>query len=195
MTKVFIGGSRKVSRLSSPILMRLDRIIDKGFSVIIGDANGADKAVQRYLNSKNYPNVEVFCSGFVCRNNIGNWKQRTVSSTAKNKTYDFFAAKDRAMVDDATIGFMVWDGKSKGTLLNVFRLLKQRKNAVVYNVAEKRFLELKELDHWEELLSHCDPELRSKVEQQARLECREPRPSSSRGARRAKDGATQLTLF
>lgn len=195
MTKVFIGGSRRVSRLSDPILMRLDRIIEKGFPVIIGDANGADKAVQQYLNSKSYPNVEVFCSGHVCRNNVGNWKQRKILSNAHNKTYDFYAAKDRTMADDATIGFMVWDGKSKGTLLNVFRLLKQQKNAVVYNISEKRFHELKDLAHWEELLSHCDRELRNKIEQQTALEDQERETSSSRDARHASDSVPRLPGF
>ena len=95
MTKVFIGGSRGVHRLNEAIRMRLDRIIEKGLSVVIGDANGADRAVQQYLSSKSYPNVEVFCSGIVCRNNIGNWKQRTISSTACAKTFDFYATKDR----------------------------------------------------------------------------------------------------
>lgn len=170
MTRVFIGGSRRVFRLNDSILMRLDRIIEQGFPVLIGDANGADKAVQQYLKSKNYPNVEVFCSGHVCRNNVGNWKQREISPPAQTKTYDFYAAKDRCMADDATVGFMVWDGKSKGTLLNVFRLLKQRKNAVVYNVPERRFHELRDLAQWKELLSQCDGELRQKVEEQVVLE-------------------------
>jgi hypothetical protein len=173
MTKVFIGGSRAVNRLSEAIRLRLDRIIEKGFPVIIGDANGADKAVQQYLDSKKYLNVEVFCSGHVCRNNIGNWKRQEVSSAARNKTYDFYAAKDRAMAEDATIGFMVWDGKSKGTLLNVFRLLEQQKKVVVYNTAEKRFYELQERAHWEAFIATCTGELRDKVEQQAALEDQE----------------------
>ncbi len=198
MTKVFIGGSRRVFRLDEPIRMRLDRIVEKGLSIIIGDANGADKAVQQYLNSKNYLNVEVFCSGHVCRNNIGNWKERKVSSTARNKTFDFYAAKDRTMADDATVGFMVWDGKSKGTILNVYRLLKQQKKAVVYNVTEKRFYELEALAHWEEFISHCTGELRSKVEQQAARED-QARGSSSpeslkprRPARRVNDGGVKI---
>jgi hypothetical protein len=44
----------------------------------------------------------------------------------------------------------------------------------VYNVAEKRFYELKALAHWKEFISHCDGELRNKVEQQAALEDQEP---------------------
>ncbi|SPJ16677.1 Putative transcriptional regulator (fragment) [Syntrophobacter sp. SbD2] len=198
MTKVFIGGSRGVSRLSEPIRMRLDRIIEKGLPVIIGDANGADKAVQQYLNSKNYLNVVVFCSGHACRNNLGSWKQRKVSSSARNKTFDFYAAKDRAMADEATVGFMVWNGKSKGTLLNVLRLLKRQKKAVLYNVTEKRFYELKALAHWEEFISHCDGELRNKVEQQAAIEDQERgslSPESSkprRVARRVNDGVLNI---
>ncbi|MFZ0932579.1 MAG: hypothetical protein WAN11_28525 [Syntrophobacteraceae bacterium] len=198
MTKVFVGGSRGVSRLSEPVLMRLDRIIEKGLPIIIGDANGADKAVQQYLNSKSYLNVEVFCSGHVCRNNIGNWMQRKVSSSARNKTFDFYAAKDRTMADNATVGFMVWDGKSKGTILNVLRLLKQQKKAVVYNVAEKRLYELKALAHWEEFISHCISELRNKVEQQAAHEDRERNSLSPqsfkprRAGKRVNDGVLNI---
>jgi adenine-specific DNA-methyltransferase len=41
------------------------------------------------------------------------------------------------------VGLMIWDGKSIGTLLNVFRLLSQKKEVVVYTVPEKRFQESK----------------------------------------------------
>jgi hypothetical protein len=43
--KVFIAGSRWLSRLSADVRSRLDTIIEKGFTILIGDANGADKAV------------------------------------------------------------------------------------------------------------------------------------------------------
>jgi len=102
------------------------------------------------------------------------------------------------MADDATVGFMVWDGKSKGTVLNVFRLLKQQKKAVVYNVTEKRFYELKALAHWEEFMSHCDGKLRNKVEQQAAHEDQERGSLSPesfkprRVARRVNDGVPDI---
>jgi hypothetical protein len=51
MTKVFIGGSRRLSQLNKDLKGRLDNIVERGFTVIVGDANGADKAVQRYLAS------------------------------------------------------------------------------------------------------------------------------------------------
>jgi hypothetical protein len=34
-------------------------MIEKGFQILVGDADGADKAVQRYLADKAYPNVLV----------------------------------------------------------------------------------------------------------------------------------------
>jgi hypothetical protein len=49
VTGVFIGGSRHITRLEAVGRRRLDRIVEKGLPVVIGDANGADKAVQRYL--------------------------------------------------------------------------------------------------------------------------------------------------
>ena len=65
MKKVFIGGSRRVSRLNPEIRRRLDRIIEKGLEVLVGDANGADKAVQRHFKERGYCNVHVFCTSSV----------------------------------------------------------------------------------------------------------------------------------
>jgi probable addiction module antidote protein len=47
MNTVFIGGSRHVSRLPAPAKERLDNIVKSGFHIVVGDANGADKAVQK----------------------------------------------------------------------------------------------------------------------------------------------------
>ncbi len=88
MMKVFIGGSRRVSRLDEQVRGRLDEIIRKQLPVIIGDANGADKAVQDYFRTCGYEQVEVFCTEGRCRNNMGNWKTRPVPAPAGRK-HDF----------------------------------------------------------------------------------------------------------
>jgi hypothetical protein len=49
MSIVFVAGSRQISRLPAEVRSRLDTMIEKGFQILVGDANGADKAVQRYL--------------------------------------------------------------------------------------------------------------------------------------------------
>jgi hypothetical protein len=36
-------------------------MIEKGFTILVGDANGADKAVQRYPADKDYRDVVVHC--------------------------------------------------------------------------------------------------------------------------------------
>jgi adenine-specific DNA-methyltransferase len=60
MITVFIGGSRRITRLSKAIQSRLDNMIDKSFTVVTGDANGVDKAVQKYFAGRHYKNVVVF---------------------------------------------------------------------------------------------------------------------------------------
>lgn len=175
MTKVFIGGSRHVSRLTAPVLERLHTIMEKELSVIVGDANGADKAVQNYFFSKGYQNVEVFCSGAVCRNNVGHWNTRNIDTTTHVKGRAFYTEKDRAMALEATYGFMVWDEKSPGTLLNVLRLLRQGKKVVVYLMSEHRFAELRAPDQWAGFIAPYGAKFRSEMEQRVDLEERKDR--------------------
>lgn len=132
MTKVFIGGSRKISRLDPDVQRRLDRIIEKALPVVIGDANGADKAVQGYFHLRGYGSVEVFCSGESPRNNLGGWPIRAVHPGHSRKDFDHYATKDREMALQATVGLMLWGGESRGTLLNILRLVAQQKPVVVY---------------------------------------------------------------
>jgi hypothetical protein len=164
MTTVFIGGSRHLSRLSAEVCQRIDRIIEKQFSVIVGDANGIDKAVQQYLLSKLYPLVEVFCSGGKCRNNLGDWPVRTIQTYSQRKDFNFYAAKDRQMASEASSGLMIWDGKSKGTLLNVVRLLRQQKRVELYEASDQRFWELRNQDDWLQFADR-DPALKTLIEQ------------------------------
>ncbi len=177
MTKVFIGGSRRVSHLNADVRQRLDNIIAKRFPIVIGDANGADKAVQQYLHSKQYPDVEVFCVGGYCRNNVGNWPSRTVATETSEKNFQFYTTKDRTMAREASIGLMIWDGRSAGTLLNVLRLLRQNKKVVVFEVPGHRFWELKSESRWKDFVLSRDAELRRRVEREAALEHSDSQPS------------------
>jgi len=169
MTKVFIGGSRRVTRLNKAIRERLDRIVEQGLPVVIGDANGADKAIQAYLRSRCYDRVEVFCIEGHCRNNLGGWITRAVSARGK-KGFEYYATKDQLMAEEATVGFMVWDGQSFGTVANVVRLLQKGKKVVVYNTKTKTFSTLRGKAEWSELISGCTRELRARIEQYARPE-------------------------
>jgi hypothetical protein len=74
------------------------------------------------------------------------------------------------MAQEATVGLMVWDGKSIGTLLNVFRLLRLKKKAVIYIVPEKTFCEFRSGAEWEDFIASYDIGLRREVEKRAGLE-------------------------
>ena len=155
-TKVFIGGSRRVSRINKHVKKRLDQIIQNEYAVIIGDANGTDRCVQDYLFSKNYGNVLVFCMGSKCRNNIGNWQIRSIQTAESNRDFHYYSTKDLEMVKEADYGFMIWDAKSKGTLSNLVNLLKDAKKVLVYFSPERNFYTLATSDDLTRILSKCD---------------------------------------
>jgi hypothetical protein len=141
--RVFIGGSRRVTRLAPDVRARIDRIIERSLPVLIGDANGADKAVQRYLAERKYPSVEVFCADPLPRNNLGGWPVRVVSPRSSRKDFEHYAAKDRVMAAEATVGLMLWDGESHGTLMNVMRLAAADKPVVIYLQPRDSFVEIR----------------------------------------------------
>lgn len=156
MTKVFVGGSRKITRLNKNIKSRIDNVIQKGYTVLIGDANGADKSVQKYLFDKGYKNVRIFCMGNECRNNIGKWETKQIAETRNRKDYYYYSIKDLEMVKETDYGFMIWDGKSKGTLNNIINLLKESKKVLVYFSPNLEFYTLITFDDLERLLSRCE---------------------------------------
>lgn len=163
MTKVFIGGSRAVSQLGEVVKARLDTIMGKEFSVLLGDANGADKAAQVYLHDKAYSHVEIFCAAGVCRNNLGDWPLRNVAAQTRARNAEFYSAKDRVMAEEADVGLMLWDGKSVGTLMNVFRLLHLQKKAVVYVVPQQCFVDFRSEAEWGRFMHECCASVREKV--------------------------------
>jgi hypothetical protein len=155
---VFVAGSRQISRLPAEVGNRLDTMIEKGFQILVGDANGADKAVQRYLADKSYPNVLVHCMKDHCRNNVGNWPTREVAAPRGAKGFDYYSLKDRAMAEAAEYGLMLWDGKSKGTVNNVVNLSRAHKPVVVYIAPTKQFHTVKTSADLRNLLAHGDPD-------------------------------------
>jgi hypothetical protein len=172
MMKVFIGGSRKISRLSSEVHQRLDEILTKHLPIVIGDAPGVDKTVQQYLHAKGYRDIEVFCSGTRCRNNVGVWPIRQVAVNSSRRDFDFYATKDLCMAQEAFSGLMIWDGESAGTLMNVSRLIKQNKKVVILEVPKRASHELKSESEWNDFFSACSEQVKSRIEKLSASESR-----------------------
>ena len=95
----------------------------------MGDCYGVDAAVQKYLESKGYSNVIVYCSGETPRNNfVTGAKVCSCAETAKGLTgREFHYVKDIQMANDCDQAIMIWDGKSKGTAENIRRIKELKK--------------------------------------------------------------------
>lgn len=166
-TNVFIGGSRngtEFGRLPKSVLKSISNIMEKSYCVLVGDANGVDKAAQIYLAKKKYKNVEVFVSGAEPVRNRADleWKVSRVGQDSLLKGRELREQKDVAMADEADYGLMVWDdvyinrfGKesvSSGTLSNIVNLLNRSKKVAVFYRPNEKFYELSSIRQLEEAL-------------------------------------------
>ncbi len=131
-------------------------MVEQGFHIVVGDANGADKALQSYLAAQDYRNVVVFCAGQECRNNVGGWEVNEVPVNPKLKGRAFYTQKDKEMAARADYGLVLWDGKSVGSITNVYELLKSGKKVVVYFSPEKRFMNVNDLGDVDTLIKNCE---------------------------------------
>ena len=154
MSTVFIGGSRRLGRLNSVIRARLENIVTRGLRVVIGDANGGDRAVQAFLAEKGHANVTVYCMEAGCRNNVGEWPVQVIEA-AGERGFAYYTLKDAEMARVADCGFMIWDGKSKGTLVNVLRLLDLGKPVVIYFSPDCKCYTVRNETDLTELVDRC----------------------------------------
>jgi len=179
MTTVFIAGSRQISRLPPEVRQRIDTMIEKGFQILVGDANGADKAVQRHLVAKAYPAVLVHCMENHCRNNLGHWPTREVVAPPGARGFDYFSAKDRVMAEAAGYGLMLWDGKSKGTINNVVNLSRRGKVVVVYVAPTKSFQTVRSFADLTDVLEKGDPSSVGRLVSDLHLPALHPRAAAA----------------
>lgn len=83
------------------------------------------------------------------------------------------------MAREAEFGLMVWDGKSPGTILNVLRLVRAGKKAVLFWTMEERSLNIKTEADWAAFLSQCDDGLRRDLRARATSDEWQPRYEAS----------------
>lgn len=92
---VFVSGSLSIASLPEPVIERIDGILDRGLPILIGDARGVDRAVQRFLSDRNSDDVSVYCSGDGPRNNVGEWPVRSIPSSGRKGTAAYHPPKMR----------------------------------------------------------------------------------------------------
>ncbi len=112
-----ISGSRSIKELSQEAIASLDKIIELGFKVIVGDAPGVDAKVQQYLKSQGYQNVTVYYAMF-----DGVASPRNSNGFATVGIPGNYVDRDKQMCKIAVYGLAIWDSKSKGTAANIQRV-------------------------------------------------------------------------
>ncbi len=162
MDAVFLGGSRRIARLDAKLRSKLDELVDRGLWMFIGDANGADRAIQQYLADRRYDRVIIYAVRGMLRNNVGHWTVRFVDAPEKARGVDLYSIKDVQMAQDASYGLMLWDGKSRGTLANVHNLLVRGKPVAVHLQPAHRLISLKSRDDLRKLGVTPDADIRER---------------------------------
>ena len=148
---IFLGGSRNLAFVPEEVQDRLDSWIHTGAHFLIGDANGADSALQAFLASSGHRQVTVFSSATHTRNNKGSWPEERVDSGLKSNSADRHTVKDREMVKQAGEGLVIWDQKSIGTLANIVDLVRSNKPVVMFDSRQKELWALEsraEFESW-----------------------------------------------
>ena len=146
---VFISGSSKTEDESSPyyrkelpssVRSEIDSYMAKRSKIIVGDAPGIDRQVQRYLNDKQYDNVEVYGPGKQVRYAANaKWKTRPIDAPEYEEgSKEWLAKKDIAMTNAATRGLsVILDEGAKATRKNVKRLVSQNKSVSVFELSKE----------------------------------------------------------
>ena len=151
--KIFIAGPRAIKEIDENVSMKLQNILEKEYDVLVGDADGIDSSVQKLLNKQNYKKVTVYASKGIARNNYGDWKIKNVIVEGILTGFDFYAQKDLEMAKDSDIGFMIWNGKSKGTFNNMINLLNLEKKVILYYVPTQKFYQFQQMNDLEEFIN------------------------------------------
>jgi hypothetical protein len=169
MTTVFLSGSRKIGHIGEEVRRRIDNMVESNLKIVTGDANGADRAMQAYLAELRYDDVTIYFVGDAPRNNAGGWPAKNVIGDKKLSGRDFYAQKDREMSKIADYGFVLWDGKSSGSVQNMLWLLQEGKKVVLYLAPEKVFYNLRTEQELIELLVRSKDEVLDDIERKITL--------------------------
>ena len=156
---VFVSGKVKFDKpITSMVKRELDRAMNAGSKIIIGDAPGADTRCQDYLASKRYDNVVVYTTDEVVRNNVGNWPVERVSDNGMTSERDVRAQKDIAMSNAATKGIVVSsrdDRSDSATSKNMQRLAEAGKSIQFYDYKADSLSVLEDrIKHSDDYLAH-----------------------------------------
>ncbi|MCR4616805.1 MAG: hypothetical protein K5669_01320 [Lachnospiraceae bacterium] len=152
--KIFISGSELTNNwtLSESVCSYIDGIISNQGEILIGDSLGMDRKVQKYLTASKYKNVMVYVSGSksATRSNLGNWTEKHYPPNGRTRIA-YQIEKNFHMAEDCDYGVFIWNGKSKGTFINMLYLCVQKKLCKLYLISEDRWMDIVSLEDLRDL--------------------------------------------
>ena len=88
--KIFISGSAKINTLNETIERILNKTVNSGHEILVGDCNGADALIQSYYSDKGYENVTVYHVGEKPRNCCESFTAVKVDTANDTSGYRYF---------------------------------------------------------------------------------------------------------
>jgi len=115
--KLLLMGSSAFKDRELPVGVkeRIDGAIARGMTILVGEAPGANRIYQDYLNAKGYRNV-VVGHAVRLRYNAGNWTDVQYGKDLKER--------ERRMIEDCDSAIVIWMNNS-GVIANDLEILKR----------------------------------------------------------------------
>jgi adenine-specific DNA-methyltransferase len=113
--------------------------------------------------------VLIYFVGDAPRNNVGKWTTKRIVDRKRLSGREFYALKDKAMSDVADYGFVLWDGKSPGSVQNMLWLSKRGKKIVVYKAPDRTFNNLANFEDLVGFLANSDEAVLAEISGKIRL--------------------------
>jgi len=118
----------KARELPFEVKKRIDEAIERGMMMIVGEAPGANRLYQDYLNAKGYRNV-VVGHAVRLRYNAGNWKDLQYGKDLKER--------ERRMIGDCDSAIVIWMNNSGVIAENLDLLKRLGKPAYLYKCSSE----------------------------------------------------------
>jgi len=129
---LLMGSSAfNASELPPEVRERIDKAIDCGMTIIVGEARGASRLFQDYLKCKGYRNVIVGHAKSL-RYSAGNWKTVQYGQNLKER--------ERRMISDCDSAIIIWMDRSSVTAENLELLKRLNKPTYLYEYSSKSSL-------------------------------------------------------
>ena len=128
--KLLLMGSSAFKDRALPLVVkdRIDDAMERGVTIIVGEAPGTSRLYQDYLKSKGYRDV-IVGHAIRLRYNAGNWKDMQYGKNLKER--------ERKMIEDCDFAIVIWMNNSSVIAKNLELLKRLGKPTFLYECSSE----------------------------------------------------------